>query len=271
MPGKKKQKSVESVLGDSQVGIEAFMQRANTVSRSIHEVDDDVQVVEDVVPRSHMENCFDLVERNTKGDLALFFQGFYRSEFAATDFTVSLTRNGGDLDPHCLDRAKAFLQMFSQKGVAVLEVGKKEKHLHLHMIFRELMDSKVTQKLRTFVKSYLLGKIEKNSWLDLPSGVKNYVTPTENEEWIDICKKHKMQIKPITNGDTFESQVGYVMKDLGAAHFRCMVYNSGKRDQCYWKEMTVHSKRFNSPTRQCPPEVGVRKRLRSRFVVCKMS
>lgn len=118
-------------------------------------------------------------------------------------FKVSINKNGEDCPVIKFHRAADFIRTFAIKGIVSKEYA---SHVHYHCVFalRFPDTSRCVEKLKKFFRDY----VDVNAALG-----------------------YKVSLNPIDEGGTesFDLQVGYLLKDYGMGGFEYIAHNLGER------------------------------------------
>ena len=80
--------------------------------------------------------------KNGNYDLAMILLGEGKTRFNVIQCKLLLSRLGGYLDRRCFIRAVFLIRLFTAQGIVSREIGAKEQHLHLHVVFHLLFSDK---------------------------------------------------------------------------------------------------------------------------------
>lgn len=121
------------------------------------------------------------------------------TSYPLSDFSLTVTKTGGDVGLDALESMALFIETHCVKGGVATEVGQRAFNFHLQGMFRIHWPAR---------KEYIqeLQKIIKRA---LPDG----------------GKKFKVNLKPFGVNQTFSAMVGYITKDQGNKLFLLRVYN----------------------------------------------
>lgn len=119
------------------------------------------------------------------------------SSYPSNDFSLTITKTGGDVGVDAVDKIAHFIEKYCIKGGVATEVGQRAFNLHLQGMFRINWPSR---------KEYIqeLQKILKRT---LP----------------DDGKKYKINLKPFGAGQSFSAMVGYITKDQGNSYLNLYI------------------------------------------------
>jgi hypothetical protein len=122
-------------------------------------------------------------------------------QYPQTDWSLTVTKNGTDIERNYIDIILAFFETYCIKGGVSTEVGKRAHNLHLQGVFRCLFpnDSKV---LGAFLKSHMPN-----------NGV-----------------GHRVLAKQLVRGQDFVTMCGYILKDEGQPWFQHRSHNIPRED-----------------------------------------
>jgi hypothetical protein len=145
-------------------------------------------------PDRHEPTVF---QKRCLGKLSL--PGF--EQYPVTDWSLTVTKNGCDIDGNYIDCIYLFFEQYCIKGGVSTEVGKRARHQHLQGIFRTkfVNDSKA---MGGFIKGFLP----------------------------DNGTHHRVLAKPLNRGQDFVTMCGYILKDEGQSWFRHRSFNIPRED-----------------------------------------
>jgi len=111
------------------------------------------------------------------------------SSYPANDFSLTVTKSGGDVARDAIERIAEFIEKHCVKGGVSTEVGQRVFNLHLQGLFRIHwpVRKEYVQRLQKILKS------------TLPENGKLY----------------KVLVKPFRSNQTFSAMIGYITKDQG--------------------------------------------------------
>ena len=113
-------------------------------------------------------------------------------------YSITITKNGGDIATEYLDIMSEFLKCYCHRGAFSLEVGTRAFNLHIQGVIELRYPTTPTyaKQLAKFIKLQL---------------------PTKTG--------HKVSVKPFSKTQTFVAMIGYVLKDEGKPHFQIKTHN----------------------------------------------
>ncbi len=119
--------------------------------------------------------------------------------FPVNNFSLTISKCGGDVDLYLLDRVHGFLQEFCIKGGVSTEVGHRAHMLHLQSLF-----SVRYPKDKEHVK-------------ELTKLIKGLIQPPSTG--------YRIVIKPFAVNQTVQAMIGYITKDQGQPHYQLRTHH----------------------------------------------
>lgn len=115
------------------------------------------------------------------------------SSYPLNDFSLTITKTGGDVSRDAIDRVAEFIEKYCLKGGVSTEVGQRAFNLHLQSLFR----------IRWPVRKDYVQRLQKILRGVLPENGKLY----------------KVMVKAFGSNQSFSAMVGYITKDQGTDNF----------------------------------------------------
>lgn len=115
------------------------------------------------------------------------------SSYPVNDFSLTVTKTGGDVSRDAIDRVAEFIEKYCLKGGVSTEVGQRVFNLHLQGLFR----------IRWPIRKEYVQRLQKTVRGNLPENGRTY----------------KVMVKPFGANQTFSAMVGYITKDQGIILF----------------------------------------------------
>ena len=137
--------------------------------------------------------------------------------YPVNDFSLTITKKGGDVANNTLDLVFKFIEEHCLKGMVAFEVGKRAFNMHIQGLFRvHYPKSKGNLHIYVYIKrkrySKILSKFIIVHIAALTKLIKSYL-PSNG-------LGYKINLKVFGSNQTFDSMVGYVTKDRGKAHYQ---------------------------------------------------
>lgn len=113
--------------------------------------------------------------------------------FSANEFSLTITKTGGDVELYILEKVHDFIVKYALKGGVSTEVGHRVHNLHLQGMF-----------IMRYPK-------DKKHLAELVKLIKELIKPLTG---------YKVMLKPFATNQSFSAMLGYITKDQGEFSFR---------------------------------------------------